>query len=161
MADIIQTLLSPISFLFAPVTTYSFLDLTGTINHPGVGAYNLIGEGIGDIIISRPGDRTSHEVGVDGAILALQVPGNNGTLTLSIQQASKLNGWLLKWANYLQNEKTAPNEWLMTTALIKSKSMKMEHKLSGISPWKIPDISYQAQGQRVTWVLMASDIQTT
>jgi hypothetical protein len=126
-----------------------------------VGAYNLIGEGIGDITISMANDRTAHEIGVDGAVLATQLPGNNGTLMLSIQQASKLNAWLLKWANYLQNEKTARNEWLMTTVLLKGKAMKIEHKMSGVSPQKIPDRPYQAQGQRVTWVLMCADIQTT
>jgi hypothetical protein len=160
MADIVQKILSPISFLFPPTATYSCLDLTGAINHPSIGAYNLIGEGIGDITISMATDRTMHEIGVDGVVLATQIPGNNGTLTLNLQQTSALNRWLIKWVNHLNNKDTARNEWLMATALIKSKSLQCEHKFSGLSPQKIPDLSYQAQGQRIKWVLMAADIQT-
>lgn len=161
MADIVQKILSPVSFLFAPKSTYSFLDLTGTINHPGVGAYNLIGEGIGELTIATSGDRTIHEIGLDGATIATQVPGSNGTLTLSIQQTSPLHKWLLRWATHITNKNTSRDQFLMATALIRSKSLQTEHKISGISPQKVPNISYQAQGQRVSWVLMAADIQTT
>ncbi|WP_021168767.1 hypothetical protein SOV_04770 [Sporomusa ovata DSM 2662] len=161
MGNIVNTLLSTAISLFSHVGTYSFLDLTGVISHPSLGSFTLTGKGVGEITISMANDKTSHEIGIDGAILATQVPGNNGTLILSIQQTSALNNWLLKWANYLQNEQTPRNEWLMTTILIKSKSLKIEHKIAGVSPQKIPDSQYQAQGQRVTWVLMAADIQTT
>ena len=34
------------------------------------------------------------------------------------------------------------------------------HTASGISPQKVPDKPYQAQGQKVTWVLMCADVQS-
>lgn len=160
MANILRTVLSVVSSLFSPVSTYSFLDLTGVINHPSVGAYTLTGQGTGEITISMATDRTSHDIGVDGAVIPLQIPGNNGTITIRVQQTSSLHRWLLGWHNYLTSKSTPPNEWLMTTVLIRGRTMGIQHLMRGVSPQKIGDLPYRAQGDLVTWTLMAADIQT-
>ncbi|TWH46333.1 phage protein [Sporomusa sp. KB1] len=160
MADFWKSALAVVSSLFAPVSTYSFLDLTGVINHPSFGAYTLTGKGVGEITISMATDSTNHDIGVDGAVIPTQIPGRNGMITIRVQQTSTLHKWLLGWHNYLSGPGTPRNEWLMTTVLIRGRTLKIQHTARGVSPQKIGDIPYRAQGDLVTWNLMAADIQT-
>lgn len=139
------------------VSTYSFLDLTGNIAHPSVGAYNFTGEGIGEMSISMATDRTVHDVAADGAVMVSKLAGNNGMITIQAQQTSSLHNWLLNWYNYLYLADT--DEWIRTAVLIRAPKMGKSHLATGVSPQKIGDMPYQAQGQRVTWALMCADIQ--
>jgi hypothetical protein len=139
------------------ISTYSFLDLTGNIAHPSVGAFNFTGEGIGEMSISMATDRTAHDVAADGAVMVSKLAGSNGTITIQAQQTSSLHNWLLLWYNYLYLADT--DEWVKTAVLIRAPKMKKTHLATGVSPQKIGDTPYQAQGQRVTWTLMCADIQ--
>ena len=49
----------------ATTTTYSFQDLTGSINFPLTGMIVFDGAGIGDITVSMSGDKTVHDVAAD------------------------------------------------------------------------------------------------
>jgi hypothetical protein len=84
--------------------------------------------------------------------------GNNGQITISCQQTSDVHKWLLGWYNYLVIAGT--EEWAQSSALLRNTADGTSHVITGISPQKVPDKQYQAQGQRVSWVLMAADIQS-
>lgn len=142
----------------ADISTYSFLDITGSISHPALGAYTFTGEGIGDMTVSMSTDRTSHDVAADGAVMVSKLAGSNGSITISAQQTSALHNWLVKWYNYLYQAPT--NEWAQTNVLVRAPQMGKAHVAVGVSPQKIGDQPYQAQGQRVTWNLMCADLQT-
>lgn len=138
-------------------STYSFLDLSGAIAHPAKGAYTFTGEGVGEVTVAMATERTVHDVAADGSVMISKIAGNNGTLSLSVQQTSGIHKWLLEWYNYLVQAPT--NEWAQTTAALRNTSDGSSHIVTGISPQKVPDKPYQGQGQRVTWVLMAADVQ--
>jgi hypothetical protein len=82
----------------------------------------------------------------------------SGTLPLVVQQTSSANKWLQKWANYL--ETASASEWATTTVMIRSKATGETINCNGVSPQKMADKLFQAQGQNVTWNLMAADIQS-
>ncbi len=138
------------------ISTYSFLDVTGSIVHPSVGAYTFTGAGIGEMSISMATDRTAHHVAADGAVMVSKLAGNNGIIAIQAQQTSSLHNWLLTWYNYLYLADT--DEWAQTSALIRAPKMGKTHVATGVSPQKIGDQPYQAQGQLVTWQLMCADI---
>jgi hypothetical protein len=139
------------------MTTYSFTDVSFSISHPGVGKYIASGEGIGNINISMTNDRTAHDVASDGSVMVSKIRARNGSLSLAVQQTSGLNRWLMKWYNYLE---TAPTSaWADTTIVIRCPRMGEQTTAIGVSPQKLPDKPYQAQGQNVNWALLAADIQ--
>jgi len=138
-------------------TTYSFADVTLTINHPKVGKYIASGGGIGSINLSMSNDRTVHDIAADGSVMVSKIRARNGQLSLAIQQTSPLNKWLTKWFNYLETASTSA--WADTTVTIRCPVMGDSKILTGVSPQKQADVPYQAQGQQVTWNLMAADIQ--
>lgn len=143
----------------ARTTTYSFLDLTGSISHPTIGDYVFTGEGVGQITLSYSTERSAHDVASDGSVMVSKVAGNNGTITIECQQTSPLHFWLLAWYNALWN--MATSEWATTSILMRNASTGGHHYATGCSPQKIGDVPYHAQGGRVTWTIMAADITTS
>jgi hypothetical protein len=139
------------------MNTYSFSDVSVTISHPAVGQFIANGSGIGTITVSMATEKTVHDVAADGNVMVSKIKGRNGTVALAIQQVSEFQKWLNKWYNYLD---VAPTDnWALTTIVIRAPKMGELTIASGVSPQKLPDKPYQAQGQQVTWNLMAADIQ--
>lgn len=137
-------------------STYSFKDLVGSIHSSVVGDYIFTGEGAGSVTVSKSTERTTHDVAADGSVMVSKIAGNNGTVTIEVQQTSPLHLWLLRWFQALWNAPTA--SWAETTILLKNTSTGGSHVCTGVSPNKEPDTPYQAQGQRVSWTLMCADI---
>ncbi|MGD8188571.1 phage protein [Brevibacillus ginsengisoli] len=137
-------------------TTYSFADVSTVISHPAVGQFVATGAGLGTISISMSTDRSSHDVSADGSVMVSKIMGRNGNLTLSAQQTSDLHKWLLKLYNYL--EKAPTSEWAAIKVTVRAPTMQDLIRATGVSIQKLPDKPYQAQGQQVSWVLMAADI---
>lgn len=139
-------------------STYSFSDLVGTMSQADVGSYSFTGQGVGEMSITYAAERTVHDVAADGSVMASKIANNTGACALQVQQTSDLHTYLLNWFNYLW---TAPtSKWTSTSITIRSLTMNKTYVLTGISPQKIGDTPYQAQGQRITWNLMACDVQT-
>lgn len=138
-------------------STYSFSDVVMTISHPSIGQYVATGEGIGSITTTMTTERTTHEVAGDGSIMISKIKGRNGSHAIAVQQTSDLNKWLLKLYNYLETASTS--EWAEITVVIRAASMQDMITSTGVAFQKLPDRPYQAQGQQVTWNLMAADIQ--
>lgn len=136
--------------------TYSFEDVTVSFSHPSVGTMSSTGAGIGTIAISKAADDTSHDVAADGTVMISKVAGKNGTIAITVQQVSDLNKWLLKWYNYVKQANAS--EWASMNATINSKNLSDSTICTGVSPQKLADRPYQAQGQHVTWNLMSAEI---
>lgn len=137
---------------------YSFEDVTCSFSHPAKGSKSSTGAGIGSITTSMTGDKTTHETSADGRIFVLRVPGDNGTITVTMQQTSDLHKWLLKWYNYINGPDSDNSDWIAMNITIKNNYLREQINCTGVSPQKRPDKPYQAQGQMITWSLMAMEI---
>lgn len=142
----------------AKTTTYSFLDLSGVISHGSVGSYTFNGEGVGELTIGYATERTAHDVAADGSVMVSKIPGNNGTVTMNVQQTSALHKWLVNAFNAVWL--LATSQWAGFAMTFRNTSDGTSHVLSGVSFQKLADKPYQAQGQRCSWTLMAADIQS-
>ena len=138
------------------LTTYSFADLAGAINHPTFGSYLFDGTGVGSVTVSKATDRTAHDIAADGSVMVSKIAGNNGTVTIECQQTSAIHKWLSAWFNALWQLPTS--EWASTSMTLRNTATGTRHIISGISPQKEPDTPYQSQGQRVSWTLMCAEI---
>ncbi len=139
-------------------STYSFQDLAGAIAHPQLGAYTFTGEGVGSVMVSMAGDNTSHDIAADGSCMVSKVIRKNGTIVITCQQTSRVHKWLLAAFNALYVADTS--EWARMGATLRNTSDGTSHVAAGISFQKPADKPYQAQGQNVTWTLMAADIES-
>lgn len=140
-------------------TTYSFSDVTCSFSHPNVGSKSSTGAGVGSITISPATTKTVHEVSADGRVMISKIAGDNGTVALTIQQTSELHQWLLNsWYNYINGSSSSTSDWAAMNISIKNNNLGDISTCTGVSPEKPADIPYQAQGQNVTWNLMAAEI---
>ena len=138
-------------------TTYSFSDISFSISHPSVGKFSASGEGLGSITVAMANDRSAHDTAADGTVMVSKIRSKNGTITIAAQQTSSLHKWLTKWSNYLDAADTSV--WAETTIIVRAPKMGDLITAKGVSPQKMPDKSYQAQGQNVSWAMMSADIQ--
>lgn len=137
-------------------TTYSFLDLSGAIAHPDLGAYLFTGQGVGTVTVAYETERTQHDTAADGVIMVSKIAGHNGKVTVECQQTSDLHKWLLAAANALYIAPTAG--WAQMSATLRNTSDGTSHIITGISFGKIPDKAYAAAGGKVSWVLWSANI---
>ncbi|HLH04948.1 MAG TPA: phage protein [Bryobacteraceae bacterium] len=144
------------------MTTYSFKDLTGAFVHPLVGSYILAGGnvGLGQITITNATDRTAHDTAADGSVMVSYIAGDSGAATIEVQQTSDLHSFLLGWFNQLKTLADSGDVSLWAAGVLSLRNLEdgTVHTLTGVSPSKVPDKVYQAQGQRVTWNLMAAAV---
>lgn len=140
----------------AQQSTYSFTDLVGSIHSGLLEDYIFTGEGAGSITVTKSTERTVHDVAAYGSVMVSKIAGNNGQVTIEVQQTSPLHKWLQQWFDAVWSSKTS--DWAATSMLLKNRVTGTSHVCKGVSPLKEADLPYQAQGQRVTWTLMAADI---
>jgi len=142
---------------------YSFKDLVGVLTNAVFGvSLPLTGGNIGngEITITMTTVRTQHDVASDGTVMLSYLAGDNGAVSLSVQQTSALHHALLALYNLAI---TAANNddltgWGATIISFRTLLDGSTHILSGVSFEKIPDKPYHAAGQKITWNLMAANI---
>lgn len=137
--------------------TYSFSDVSAVIAHPGFGQFIATGEGLGSITSEMTTERTIHDLAADGSVMVSKVKGRNGTVSLAIQQTSTLHQWLTRLYNYLETASTS--QWAGISIIIRTPAMSELETCTGVSFGKQPSNPRQAQGQNITWALMAADVQ--
>ena len=137
--------------------TYSFEDVSVVFSHPGFGQFIATGSGLGSITTDMTTDRTIQDVAADGSVMISKVKARNGTISISIQQTSTFHQWLIKLYNYLETADTS--KWAETKVIIRTPVMNELETCTGVSFGKLPSNPRQAQGQNLTWSLMAADIQ--
>lgn len=150
-------------------TVYSFLDLSGAIFHPLVGSFPLTGHGLGQITIMMDGSKTVHDFGSNGIVLLSKVDGHSGKLIIDCHQTSNMHKWLLHTFQVLSCPDAAADaadavadakEWGRMAAILRNIADKTEHNIRGMSFEGVPEKRYQAEGQMVSWTLMAADIRS-
>lgn len=138
-------------------STYSFADVSVVVANPVYGQYIATGAGLGSITTDMTTERTVHDVAADGSIMVSKIKGRNGTIAMAIQQTSDFNDWLQKLYNFLESAPTS--YWASTSIYIRSPIMGDVEICTGVSFGKQPSKPRQAEGQKLTWTLMAADIQ--
>jgi hypothetical protein len=123
-------------------TTYSFKDLSGAFIHPLVGSYPLGGGNVGL-----------------GQIVSY-IAGDNGSVSIEVQQTSDLHTFLLGWFNACKTAADAGNVTLWAAGALSVRNILdgSSHAMTGVSPGKVPDKTYASQGGKVTWVLPCAKI---
>ena len=147
----------------AQAPTYSFKDTTGSLTNPVLGSSPIVfaGEiGAGEFVIVMDTERTAHETSADSTVMPSYVAGDAGRITIRMLQTSFLHGALLTLYNILKSEADAGNSsnWAASQLSLRNIVTQLQHICSGLSFSKIPDYPYAAQGQYVTWTLMACNI---
>lgn len=137
-------------------STYSFGDVTASLNFAGVLPISITGQGAGSIDISMAGEKTAHDLAADGSVMVSKVLGNNGNIAISIQQSSAAHKLLLLWYNYVLAASSA--EWANNSITVRNHVLGETTIATGVSPQKLPDKPYKAQGQQVVWNFMAAEI---
>lgn len=137
--------------------TYSFNDVSTVISHPSFGQIIATGEGLGSITTEMTTDRTTHDLAADGTVMVSKIKARNGTVSIVVQQTSTVHQKLQKLYNYLESAST--DQWAGITVIIKTLATSETETCTGVSFTKQPSNPRQAQGQNLTWALMAADIQ--
>lgn len=143
--------------------TYSFKSLTGVLTNPVFGiTIPLTGGniGVGSITIRMTTSRTTHDVAADGTVMPSYIAGDNGECDLVVQETSSIHQSLLSLYN--QAVLAANNDdvsgWAATAISFTFLIDGSIHTLTGVSFEKIPDKPYEANGQKMTWKLMAANV---
>ncbi len=137
-------------------TTYSFLDLSGSLLSPVAGTLLFGGQlGIGHITFINTTEHTAQDTASDGVVMPSFVAGDAGAIQIECQQTSLAHKFLVSWLNYLKTASMGGDisNWASSFGAWRNTVDGSVHQAYGISPQKIPDKSYAAQGGRVTWTL--------
>ena len=143
--------------------TYSFKDSSGSFTHPLAGAFPFAGQiGMNQLQVAMTTEKTTHDVASDGTVMISAIAGDNGTVSIEVQQTSLLHAFLLAWYNIVKTALDADDvsDWATAAVTIRNSVDQSNHVCTGVSPSKIPDKVYTAQGQKITWHLMCGDIQS-
>ena len=138
-------------------TTYSLIDTTTILYHPSVGRATLSAVGLGKVTISRSGDLSSHTATADGTVVVNRLRSYNGTVTLEIPQNSEADRFLRRWLNYLQSHATG-SSFAASTLTIRDTAANHTYTMTGVTPQKWPDITYDQTATNVTYTLLAAEI---
>lgn len=143
--------------------TYSFKSLTGVLTNPVFGVSILLtggNIGLGSITIRMNTVRTTHDVAADGTVMPSYIAGDNGEADIMVQETSAIHQQLLSLYNLcvLAANNDDVSGWAATTISFTFLIDGSVHVLTGVSFDKIPDKPYEAQGQKMTWKLLAANI---
>jgi Protein of unknown function (DUF3277) len=143
--------------------TYSFKSLTGVLTNPVFAVViPLTGGniGVGSITIRMTTTRTTHDVAADGTVMPSYIAGDNGEVDLVVQETSAIHQALLALYNLcvLAANNDDVSGWAATAISFTFLIDGSVHTLTGVSFEKVPDKPYEANGQKMTWKLMAANI---
>lgn len=144
--------------------TYSFKDTSGSFTHPLTLPFLFAGQiGMHQANVVMSTEKTIHDTAADGTIMVSAIAGDGGQISLEMQQQSDLHAFLLSWYNIIKTAMLAGDvtNWATAAVLLRNIVDGSYHVCTGVSPSKIPDKAYAAQGQHITWTLMCADIQNT
>jgi hypothetical protein len=151
----------------AQSATYSFRNVSGSFTNPLLSQPIVFAGqiGMGAFHVAMANTRTVHNRAADGTIMPSYVAGNDGTVSIEMQQTSILHQLFLNLYNSLivAAEGGDPSNWAASGMTLRNPPpLGNQHVLTGISFEKRPDKPYQAQGSNVTWTLMCCDsVETT
>lgn len=143
--------------------TYSFKDLVGALTNGLFGiSYSITGGnvGVGSVTITMATERTTHDTAADGVVMPSYIAGDSGEVSIEVQQTSNLHHQLLLLYNLCVTAAEAGDVggWAASVLSFRTIIDGSTHICGGVSFAKVPDKPYQAQGQKITWRLMAANI---
>ena len=147
----------------AQSATYSFKDVAGSLTNPILSGAPIVfaGDiGMGEFAIEMDTERTAHDTAADGTVMPTYVAGDSGRCTIRMQQTSRLHDALLTLYNLLKSQADGgdASNWAASALSLRALVSGRQHNFGGVSFSKIPPYPYAAQGQSVTWVLMACTV---
>lgn len=135
-------------------TTYSFLDLSGSIFHPKTGPFIFTGNGTGKLSIQPASERTLHEYASDGTVILVKTPDIGGKIVIQCQQVSTVNSWLLWAYSIITSPLGDDKDWGRMVMLIRDVQHGTQYNIRGVSFVSIPETNFEAEGGPVVWTLM-------
>lgn len=143
--------------------TYSFKSLTGVLTNTVFGVtIPLTGGniGVGSITIRMTTTRTTHDVAADGTVMPSYIAGDNGEVDIVVQETSAIHQALLALYNLavLAANNDDVSGWAATVISFTFLIDGSVHTLTGVSFEKIPDKPYEANGQKITWKMLAANV---
>ena len=146
------------------LSTYSFRDVNVSFSNTNLGIAILFGggstQGVNEITVRMSTDRTTEKVGADGSVMPSAIPGDNGEVEIQVLQTSVAHQQFLNWFNQLITLSLSGNvdNWATTKCFIQLITNGTSHNCSGVSPVKMPDIPYAAEGGTINWVFRCANI---
>lgn len=140
-------------FGLADSSTYSFLDISGSMFHPKIGPFIFTGQGVGQLIIQPAGERTEHDYAIDGSVNIIKVPDIGGKVIIQCQQVSAVNSWLLWLYSILGSPLGTDKDWGRMVMLIRDIQHGTQYNIRGVSFSNIPETVYASAGGSVIWTL--------
>ena len=135
---------------------YSLADTRVVLYHPHVGTAILSLCGIGKIVVSYAGDLSSHTATADGSVVVNRLRTQNATVTVEIPQNSIGDQFMRKWIKYLRN--TQSEKYLLSTLTITDPSGGPTITMTGVTPQKTPDRTYDRTSSNLTYTLLAAEV---
>ena len=126
------------------------------LHHSYVGSAVLSLCGIGKIVDSYAGDLSSHTATADGTVVVNRLKTQNATVTVEIPQNSIGDQFMRKWIKYLRNAKS--EKYLLTTLTITDPSGGPTLTMTGVTPQKTPDRTYDRTSSNLTYTLLAAEV---
>ena len=136
---------------------YSLADTRIVLYHPKVGTAILSLCGIGKVVVSYSGDLSSHTISADGSVTVNRLKTQNATVTVEIPQNSIGDDFMRKWIRFLRNVKSTES-WLQTTLTITEPSGGRTITMTGVTPQKTPDRTYDRTSSNLTYTLLAANV---
>lgn len=142
-------------------TTYSFKDLSGAFTSPVAGAFIFSGEiGQGRVVVANTTEHGLMDTATDGTVMPIYVAGDAGTITIECQQTSIVHKFLLNWFNIVNTLARGGDvsNWATAAILMRNLVDGSSHTASGVSPQKVPDKTYVANGTNISWNLLCANL---
>jgi hypothetical protein len=142
-------------------TTYSFKDLSGAMTSPLAGAFAFAGQiGAGKIVVENTTDHGVMDTAADGTVVPGFVAGQSGRITIEVQQTSIFHKYLLYWHNLHVNAGSSGDvsNWAASALMMRNTVDGSSHIVTGLTPTKVPDKSYDKNPGNVTWILLAANL---
>ena len=135
---------------------YSLADTRVILSHPSVGQCVLSDTGAGKFTIAYSGDISSHTATAAGYVVINKLSSHHGSLSLEVSQNSEADHFLRRWASWMDS--SSSSSYSDTTLTVRDEAAGKTITLSGVTPQRIPDLTYDQSSGSQTWVLLAAVI---
>lgn len=114
----------------------------------------LSDESKGRIVISYSADMSSHTTSAGGYVVVNKITAHAGTVALEMPQNSAGDLWLRDWCMTLKSVNV--KKFALATLVITDNATGQTYTMTGVTPQKIPDISYDQAAGTVQYTLLCA-----
>ncbi|MBZ9939137.1 DUF3277 family protein [Mesorhizobium sp. BR1-1-16] len=139
------------------MAAYSFIDIVGSLIGPGIS--QSIGAGSGNaeggIKIPRAEPKNTMTVGADGTGMHSLHAGNHGSISIELLKTAPLNQILSAAYNF---QRSSSANWGRNSISVRDPARGDWWTCTQVAFEKVPDIAYAKDGDTLTWVFNAVQI---